>query len=482
MASTKKGLTARVAAGFGAVALASLVAVGGALPASAAPNIDPAAPAALTIHKFEQPVTAGQVGTGLELADADLTGLVAVEGVEFTVTQLTNLSVLDNDTWARLGAGLDGIQVVDDLDDYTLGTPRVASTNDDGEIKLTGLPLGVYLVQESGVPAPTVGGPNVVIQTAPFLVTLPQVNQTTGDWFYDVHVYPKNTTALAAKEVSTPDHQVLGTTVDWTITSNAPVPSQGTQLATYVVQDDLATELDYVEGSVEVSVAGELLRLADDYEVSAPAAAGGSLVVTFTGGRADLLANPGAAVVITFDTVVAGIGTGTIPNTAAVVINGTRVPSTTATDYWGAVELFKHDSNDRGLEGAIFELRDASGAPVLDSTGDVVQYESDENGVIAISGLRTASPAGLGYQLVEITAPSGYVLPSDPADRVHSFTVVAGTPAGVEVSVENQQVPAYALPITGGSGQAAFMIGGAGLILGALGFALLRRRKAQAGA
>ena len=480
MASTKKGLTARIAAGTGALALASLVALGGALPASAAPNIDGSAAASLTIHKFEQPVTAGEVGTGLELDDAALTGLVAVAGVEFTVTQLTSLSVLDNDTWAQLGAGLDGPAVVDNLGDYTLGTPRVESTDGNGEIELTGLPVGVYLVQESGVPAPTVGGPNVVIQTAPFLVVLPQVNETTGDWFYDVHVYPKNTTTLATKSVATPDHQVLGTTVEWTIGSNAPVPSQDTQLRTYAVQDDLAAELDYVEGSLEVRVAGDLLTLDEDYAVSSPAGAGGTLAVTFTEtGRAALLASPGAAVTVTFDTVVVGIGSGTIANTGAIVVNGTSVPTTTATDFWGAVELFKHDSSDRGLEGAVFELRDASGTAVLDSEGDVVRYTSDEDGMIAISGLRTASPAGLGYQLVEITAPAGYVLPTDPADRVHAFTVVAGTPAGVEVSVENEQAPAYALPITGGSGQAAFMIGGFGLLAGAMGFALLRRRKAQ---
>ena len=82
MASTKKGLTARVAAGFGAVALATLTALGGALPASAAPNIDPQEPGSITIHKFEQPVERGDVGTGLEL------GMVFRTSVEGRITAI----------------------------------------------------------------------------------------------------------------------------------------------------------------------------------------------------------------------------------------------------------------------------------------------------------------------------------------------------------------------------------------------------------
>ncbi|MCR8670916.1 SpaH/EbpB family LPXTG-anchored major pilin [Agrococcus sp. HG114] len=479
MASTKKGLTARVAAGFGAVALATLTALGGALPASAAPNIDADARGSIHIHKLEQPVGAGSVGTGRPL-DASVITSAAVPGVDFTVTQVTSLDVLDNGTWAALGAGLDGRAVVDDAADYTFGTPITGTTGDDGLVEFLDLPVGVYLVQED-VPAPSVEGPNVVIQPAPFLVVLPQADEQTGDWFYDVHVYPKNTTALATKTVADADHQVLGTAVEWTIGSTAPVPSQGTSLDSYAVTDALAAELDYVEGSVEVRVAGTALVATDDYEVAAPAGAGGTLTVTFTAdGRAALLANPGAEVTLSFDTLVVGIGSGTIANTGAVVINGTSVPTSTASDSWGAVELFKHDAADRGLEGAVFELRDGSGAPMLDAANQPIRYTSDEDGMIRIAGLRTDGQTALGYQLVEITAPSGYILPTDEADRVHAFSVAPGAPAGIEVSVENEQVPAYALPITGGSGQAAFMIGGAGLILGALGFVLTRRRRAAA--
>ncbi|SDR94944.1 SpaH/EbpB family LPXTG-anchored major pilin [Agrococcus carbonis] len=483
MASTKKGLTARVAAGFGAVALATLTALGGALPASAAPNIDPQEPGSIIIHKFEQPVERGDVGTGLELGEDALAGLEPVAGVEFTVTRVTSLDVLDNDTWAKLGVGLTGADVVNGVGGpYEFGTPVVGSTDGDGLLEVDGLPVGVYLVQESAVPAPSVGGPNVVIQPAPFLVVLPQVDESTGDWFYDVHVYPKNTTALASKSVSAPDHQVLGTTIEWAITSHAPVPSQGTALTSYVVRDDLAAQLDYVEGSIVVTVAGTALELGDDYTLSAPGGAGGTLSVTFTGaGRQALLDNPGAEVSVTFDTAVVAVSaTGAIANTGAVVINGTTVPTNTVTDHWGAVELFKHDASERGLSGAVFELRDSSGVALLDGSGDPIRYTSGANGVIAIDGLRTASPTGLAYQLVEITAPSGYVLPANPADRVHSFTVAPGTPAGYEVTVENEQVPPYQLPVTGGTGQVAFMIGGFGLVALALGFALARRRKEQA--
>lgn len=66
-------------------------------------------------------------------------------------------------------------------------------TNADGMVQFTNLPVGLYLVIETGKPA------TVTEPVAPFLVSIPMTRVTTDtnaqkQWLYDVVVYPKNST------------------------------------------------------------------------------------------------------------------------------------------------------------------------------------------------------------------------------------------------------------------------------------------------
>ncbi|HET8868362.1 MAG TPA: SpaH/EbpB family LPXTG-anchored major pilin [Agrococcus sp.] len=495
MATTKKSLTVRLAAGVGAVALATLTALGTALPASAAPNIDETATGSIVVHKLTQPVDGSQLtaGTGALLDSATLPA--AINGVTFEIQRIGSFDVLDNDDWATAGS-LDVDAVLADPTTYGLvpaGT-QVTATHAEfgtGVAAFTGLPLGAYVVRELGLPTAADGEPNVVIPGAPFIVVIPQ--SADGAWLYDVHVYPKNAVAGATKSVEDFAHEGLGSAVTWTVRSTAPVPSAGTSLDSYAIQDDLDATLDFVEGSVAVSVGSTVLTEGAGFTLSAPAASGGSVVVTFDAdGVAALRANPGAAVTVQLSTAVIGVtASGALHNTAVITVNGAAagtsvaaavggtITSTTATDQWGSVVIRKHaaDDADDALAGAVFEIHDANGtalAVLVDGTPQT-QFTTGADGTVAIPGLRTDAD-GEAYTLVEVEAPAGYVLPADAETTV---TVLPGS-ATAQVEIANQQVPAYALPVTGGSGQAAFMIGGAGLLLGALGFALLRRRKATA--
>ena len=80
-------------------------------------------------------------------------------------------------------------------------------------------------------------------------------------------------------------------------------------------------------------------------------------------------------------------------------------------------------------------------------------------------------PAG-DYTLTEKSAPPGYQLVKDPI----SFTVVGGSTIELD-PIENTQQDGAVLPLTGGMGRDAFLIGGTGLLLIAAGALVIRQRR-----
>ncbi|WP_084154910.1 SpaH/EbpB family LPXTG-anchored major pilin [Agrococcus lahaulensis] len=485
MATIKKSRAARIAAGLGAAAIATVTILGGALPASAAPNIDTNRQGSIVIHKYEQPATTLPTSTGSPLSAADLAGQTPINGVLFQVRQIGTFDVRDNADWAGLPA-MSARDIVANPDNYSLGDARQLTTATHatlgaGVAQFGSLPLGAYIVQELGLPTVTNGSSNVVIPGEPFIVAVPQAENNT--WQYDVHVYPKNSVIGASKEVSGYAPQGLGSKLTWTIRSSAPIASQNTSLTSYAIEDALDPTLDYVEGSATVSVAGTALA-STAFSVTAPATAGGTVTVTFEGaGVSALRANPGAAVVVTIDTtVVAMTSNGKVANTGRVVVNGNGVvTSNQVVENWGGIEILKTDATAPAtpLQGAVFSVyatTDTGFANPLAING-VTEFTSGADGIVTIHGLRTNVDGSAQYVVREERAPSGFQIGSTSSWTVD---VPVGTNEDIELTVTNAQVPAYTLPITGGAGQAAFMIGGAGLILGGLGFVLLRRRKTQA--
>lgn len=476
MASTKKSLSARIAAGFGAAAIATFAVLGGALPASAAPdNIDENAIGSITIHKFEEPTTAsGLANNGAELPSTS--GLTAVAGVEFTVQPVTGIDLSTNQGWTDAQALTPAAAA------SRVGTGSSTTTGRDGVAAFTGLPIGVYLVSETDP-----GTNNIAIETEPFLVSIPMPVSNT--WLYDVHVYPKNSMTSITKTIDDSSAYGLGDQVTWVISVDVPEVAANDTLDELRITDTIDSRLTLVTGSVEVSVPGAVsteprqaiaLVYGTDY-VASPAP---DYAVEFTtAGLGRLAGLNDARIDIQAVTTVSALGDGIIDNTATLVINGNTFTTTAARTEWGTIAILKHEAGDTAavLAGADFQVF-ASEADALALTNQIevggeTTFVSGDNGIAFVPGLR----AGVQYWIVETKAPVGYqVAPT----AIPAYTVVAGDvdPTSVDVEVANAQVPAYALPITGGSGQAAFMIGGAGLLLGALGFMLIRRRKAQADA
>ncbi|MCH1881988.1 SpaH/EbpB family LPXTG-anchored major pilin [Agrococcus sp. ARC_14] len=461
MATNKKSVTARVAAGLGAAAVATFAVLGGALPASAAPsNIDPAAVGSISVHKFAEPADAtGLPNNGTVV---DTTGLTPLVGVEFTVERVTGIDLTTN-------AGWDAAAALTPATAGPLAAVDAITTDATGTAVFDELPLGVYLVTET---AP--GANQIAIETAPFLVTVPLPQNNT--WLYDVHVYPKNSLTAIDKIVDDSAARGLGDEISWTITADVPEIAADDTLSSFVIADSLDARLGYVSATVTgVNVS----LVAADYQL---VQSGQDVSVTFTtAGLTKLAAANAASVEVEILTTVDVLGDGVIENDASLTVNDNTFDATAASTEWGTIAILKHETGDQAavLAGAEFQVFASEAAAVAGTDPIVVDgvdtFVSGDNGIAFVPGLR----AGVEYWIVETKAPVGYQITATP---IPAYTVVAGdvSATSVDVTVANPQVPAYALPITGGSGQVAFMIGGAGLILGAVGFALIRRRKAKA--
>lgn len=471
MASTKKSMTVRVAAGLGAVALATLTVLGGALPASAAPdNIQPGQLGSITVNKFAEPAT----GTGLasDGTVVDTTGLTALGGVEFTVERVTGIDLTTDAGWAAAAALTPATVVEADLE-----LVDSIETSATGVAVFDELPIGVYLVTETDP-----GDHSIAVETAPFLVSIPMA--ADNGWLYDVEVYPKNSLASIEKSVDDSAARGLGDEVTWMIKVSVPEIASNDTLDEFRITDTLDPRLTLVDADLVLTVPGAgpgdpRQQVALTYGTHFTATDSSGYAVAFTPAGRDLLAGlNGAEITIEGVTTVSELGDGIIQNLASVTVNGTSFSSAPVQTSWGTLAILKHVTGDeaRVLAGADFQVF-ATEADAIARTNPISvagqsTFTSLDSGIAFVPGLKAGS-----YWIVEMKAPSGYQLVQTPI----AVTVDAGdvTETSVDVSVANAQVPAYTLPVTGGSGQAAFMVGGFGLLAGAMGFALLRRRKAQ---
>lgn len=482
MNTTTRRQGSRLVAGLVAAGIGVAAALGMATPAMAAPdtsNINPAATGSIVVHKFEQPTTQGTPSSGSALTPAETAGLRPVQGVTFSVRRVTHATALDltkSSTWQTLST-LTPVQVTAAGSGYALGTAATQVTTSAGLATFNSLPVGVYLVEETAV-----GNQPVALRAQPFLVSIPLPE--SGAWVYDVHVYPKNALTGITLAQDTTASRALGDTIKYTVGTNVPNKQASNPVTSYVITDTLdVTQVTFANAVVRLgtTVLSAPGTTTPDYTLTTDATTG---VVTVTLTPAGLVkvnnAANGSQVFLEVNATVTALGDGSIENNASVNINNNAtVQATQVTSSWGAARIIKHPStNDTlRLQGAVFEVRlpgSATAIPFGTATPRQTQFTTGENGEALIPALIAGS-----YELVEITAPVGYQVNSTPIP----FTVAAGTTANaVQVKVANTQVPAFMLPVTGGDGQMAFMIGGGALLVVAAGAFLViaaRRRADQ---
>lgn len=284
-------------------ALAAAMVAAPAVNVFAAPEdiIDTSKTATLTIHKYDM-TAANEDGLDTEQFKEDgkknteaetQLAKYAIEGVEFTYQKVGNIVTHSEggkiqvlyeiptnlQTALKLTGGVDGNKYTSDqinealknllvnntegknvLEKYIetgAGKQAMEMTNAEGIATADNLPLGLYLVIESKVPA------NVHTTVDPFFVSLPMTDLEGSAWFYDVDVYPKNQTNIPDldKLVRQHDDAALyqkpeyndtatmstGDQVDYILVSHLPkITSSATYLKEYTFEDKLTKGFTYM--------------------------------------------------------------------------------------------------------------------------------------------------------------------------------------------------------------------------------------------
>ncbi|MGX1701018.1 SpaH/EbpB family LPXTG-anchored major pilin [Microbacterium sp. NPDC055357] len=491
-------ITKRLAAGAVALALGLTGAVAISAPAAADNGVGniTGTQGTLTIHKYERAVDSPlDPGTGQAIPGFTGEGL---DDVTFTIQRVQTGSLLTAGGWNDVQAIADAADPIAAATAAGL-TAAGSVTTSGGGVATATLPYALYLVTETA----TANTPSTITGVAaPFLVTIPFPTgpdaQNPNEWIYDVHVYPKNAVTGLEKDVVAPTEGELahGDLVRWAIKADVPVLGADESFDTFTVSDvvdsaQLAFVTDAEAGDLGVqpttvvvtdaSGAAVSLTAGTDFTITPSPAAGDTLTVTFTeSGRAafETSAQGGQVTFTVLTRVLSVPADGILTNDAVSVVNdGENETSTTTTV--GQLGVFKYAVTAGGaqqpLEGATFALyRDADLTQPVTVAGES-EWTSDAEGLLSIPALRPGT-----YWLVETAAPAGYVLDATPRE----VTIVAGatTTTVNYVEVENEQVPAWELPLTGGDGALWFGVGGIALVAVAAGAAVLvaRRQKAQA--
>jgi fimbrial isopeptide formation D2 family protein/LPXTG-motif cell wall-anchored protein len=494
----------RAGAVLSVLALGALTAVGAVAPASAVTlpgNIDTTVARSLTLHKHALgPSTPlNPISTGQQLANPPADPLA---GAQFTATLVSGIDLTTSAGWTA-AASLTPAQAAQRPNtrswssEVTNGA-GIANIVTDPAIDPGGLPIGLYLITETQLP------PGATNPAAPFLVTLPTPTGAAGSpanqWIYDVHVYPKNAvTQLTKTRVPAAAGSVEARNPDlirWAIASSIPTLAAGDAVDVFTLTDNLPAELAYLNAAtvpagvtptnvVVTNAAGTAQTLAEgtDYTITNT---GGALTLTFTGaGRTRLAGLQGGTVTFNVLTRATAIpASGIIVNTASANVNGATETVTGSTPIGQlTVRAYTTSNNAQvNLAGAVYQVflteQDAiNGANPIVINGNAT-WTTGADGTVNIPIITPGN-----YWVRETTPPTGYQLPSP--DRV--LTAVVPGPTSTTTPVRNyvefvhNQVPAFALPITGGDGGLWFGVGGAALLAAMVGSALVvARRRARA--
>ncbi|WP_311488795.1 SpaH/EbpB family LPXTG-anchored major pilin [uncultured Corynebacterium sp.] len=436
-------------------------------------NIDFSRKGSLTLFK-KKGAESSDAATGKEMQNVPGE---ALNGVTFKITKL-NFD-LQNGDWTKFPKTAADVK---DADKTT--TTYKKTTSGQGEAKFSDLPLGIYLVEETNAPDGIVTG-------APFIVSIPMVNEASDAWNYDVVAYPKNTETKTEKTVKDADKNIQDA-YTYTINADAPTWGEGKKLTAFRFEDQLDQRLDF-QKVTEVK-AGNTALGEGDYTVNDPKANGNKLVVTLTEqGLAKV--KSGDKMSLTFDVKRKEVGDTTeLKNQADVIFNnpntGNEVKNKTneVVTYHGKLKVVKKDGEEKGkvLEGAEFELYQCTSAADLGSQikiDGVNKWTTGADGTFTIDGLHVTdfednkeAPATKKFCLKETKAPAGYAKLEDPIEIDFTRENIKSTTDGSDTvtlkkDIENVKQDTPNLPMTGGMGVGILAAIGAAIVAAGAWFA-----------
>lgn len=476
----------------------------------------------------------------------DKNGGAKVKDAGFTVTQVTKIGNDDVNTtsyagWETIAKNIDAMNK--GTAGVTLGTVHAEQKTDvNGETTFSNLPVGLYQVEETTIPA------GHTVDVKKFYMTIPEITGTDSaslTYNYDVTVNPKNVNESGNVTKSDPSGSVVGAGANTSYTVTAKLnKSKGTEqgakdltkadIKNFAIFDDV--QVDAFEtptaGVVGEVKAGEtVLKLTDDYAVSVTPNPKGytdgkrtRVQVTFTEAGLDKIAteankagnegknipvtavfnlklkadlsgamtdSKGNVAVINKFGFIPGNGEGENPSEPVVPNPGDPDPDKPGpgdpTIKFGDFQIKKTDATDSvALKGAEFiafaKKADAENCVKSDDRSNCA-------GVAAEYGTKTTdtdgkteaykAKVGQEFYVVEKKAPSGYIL----SNNVTAVTVTAGGKV-FETGITNVRTKDsgkwFNLPRTGAIGVGIFALLGAGLVAGGTAMHVRSRRREDA--
>lgn len=158
----------------------------------------------ITIHKYEYNGQVKPNSTGEE-NDVDKLpeGATALKGATFSIYQVMDRAALrnyydgtDGQTKVTVDTYLNETEDAIKPDQSYSKVFATDTTEEAGIASFTELPLGLYVVVETGTPD------KVTSPVKPFLVSVPMTKASSlNEWLYDIHVYPKNGTTYGEVKI-----------------------------------------------------------------------------------------------------------------------------------------------------------------------------------------------------------------------------------------------------------------------------------------
>lgn len=450
------------------------------------PVVDKTKQGSITVHSI-----AGDPITSAKRDGTEITNISGekLKGSKFKLQKHDNIDVstLDGMKTAK------GITAETFKQDSSFGASgfKECTTDQNGSCKFDGLFPGVYKLVQVEAPA----GHQTAI---PSIVVLPLTNPEGTGFMYDIHVYPKNAKiGSITKTNDTAEGTLLkeGSTMDFTI--KVPIPKKERQtLKSFTVTDKPVSGLELTEASItEVKVEDDTAMTkgnGKDYTVST---ADKNVTVTFLEAGLSKL-NAAASkknLIVKVEGKVKNIETATdntVKNSASYKYTfsdgtggGNETPDSDQPKVkFGYIKIKNIDgSNNSELNGAKFKVGKCAAGDKSVSKTEAEIVATDVTAKTAIGPIGSLANARLCVE--QTLAPQGYALnPEAKAVEFGDSEVASATKASpMEITITNTNANDFLqkLPLTGGPGVIAFLVGGALLLVAAVTTMVRKRRQDQ---